>query len=101
MKQETLLCTIDITDLYTMIPQIEGVLSLKKLLDYHNLNQVQDIKTEAIIRLARFVIKNNYFKYDGQSYHQITGGAMGSPLTLTIANCYMFFFERNIVRQIK
>jgi hypothetical protein len=25
---------------------------------------------------------------------------MGSPLTLTIANCYMFFFERNIVQQI-
>ena len=25
---------------------------------------------------------------------------MGSPLTLTIANCYMFFFEQNIVRQI-
>ncbi|CAF5002362.1 unnamed protein product, partial [Rotaria socialis] len=35
-----------------------------------------------------------------QYYHQIRGGAMGSPLTLTIANCYMFFFERNIVKQI-
>ena len=26
---------------------------------------------------------------------------MGSPLTLTVANCYMFFFERDIVRQIE
>jgi hypothetical protein len=25
---------------------------------------------------------------------------MGSPLTLTIANCYMFFFEQDIIRQI-
>lgn len=25
---------------------------------------------------------------------------MGSPLTLTIANCYMFFYEQNIVKQI-
>lgn len=25
---------------------------------------------------------------------------MGSPLTLTVANCYMFFFEKDIVRQI-
>ncbi len=25
---------------------------------------------------------------------------MGSPLTLTMANFYMFFFERNIVKQI-
>lgn len=26
---------------------------------------------------------------------------MGSPLTLTVANCYMFFFEQQIVKQIK
>ena len=100
MKQETVLGTIDVTDLYTMIPQVEGVLSLKKMLDYLNLKQVQDLKTEAILRLARFVIQNNYFKYDGQYYHQIRGGAMGFPLTLTIANCYMFFFQQAIVKQI-
>ena len=45
-------------------------------------------------------MQNNYFSYDGQFYHQIRGGAMGSPLTLTMANCYMFFFEQQIVRQI-
>ncbi|CAF5047627.1 unnamed protein product [Rotaria sp. Silwood1] len=31
----------------------------------------------------------------------VRGGAMGSPLTLIIANCYMFFFEQDIVKQIK
>ncbi|CAF3147175.1 unnamed protein product [Rotaria sp. Silwood2] len=100
MKQETLLCTIDVADLYTMIPQVEGVLSLKRMLDHFNLKQINGLKIEAIIRLARFVMKNNYFKYDGQFYHQIRGGAMGSPLTLTIANCYMYFFEQNIIKQI-
>jgi hypothetical protein len=43
---------------------------------------------------------SNDFSYNDQYYHQIRGGAMGSPLTLTIANCYMFFFEQNISRQI-
>jgi hypothetical protein len=100
MKQDTLLCTIDISDLYTMIPQIEGVLSLKKMLDHLQLKDIKGLKTEAIIRLARFVMKNNYFSYNGQYYHQIRGGAMGSPLTLTMANCYVFFFEQNIIRQI-
>lgn len=95
-----MLCTIDVTDLYTMIPQVEGVLSLKKMLDYFHLKQVDSLKVETIIRLSRFVMMNNYFSYDGQFYHQIRGGAMGSPLTLTIANCYMFFFERNIAKQI-
>jgi hypothetical protein len=100
LKRETILCTIDVTDLYTMIPQIEGVLSLKKMFDHHKLTKVNGLNTEAIIRLARFVMKNNYFKYNSQYYHQIRGGAMGSPLTLTIANCYMFFYEQKITKQI-
>ncbi|CAF4074483.1 unnamed protein product [Adineta steineri] len=100
IKQETVLCTIDVTDLYTMIPQVEGVLSLKQMLDYLDLNQVNDLKTEVIIQLASFVMNNNYFKYNGQYYHQIRGGAMGSPITLTIANCYMFFYEQQICKQI-
>ncbi|CAF1199834.1 unnamed protein product [Rotaria sordida] len=44
-------------------------------------------------------MKNNYFSYNGQFYHQILGGAMSSPLTLTVANCYMFFYEQ-IIKQI-
>ncbi|CAF4148735.1 unnamed protein product, partial [Rotaria sordida] len=100
MKKETILCTVDVADLYTMSPQVEGVLTLKKMLDFLHIKQIKELKVEAIIRLARFVMQNNYFKYNGQYYHQIRGGAMGSPLTLTIANCYMFFYERDIVRQI-
>ena len=100
LRRDTLLATIDVVDLYTMIPQVEGVLSLKKMLDYLNLKQVNGLKVETIIRLSRFVMQNNYFSYDGRYYHQIRGGAMGSPLTLTIANCYMFFFERDIVKQL-
>ncbi|CAF4491588.1 unnamed protein product, partial [Rotaria magnacalcarata] len=100
LRKETLLCTIDVADLYTMIPQTEGVLVIKKMLDFLELKQIGGLKIEAIIRLSRFVMRNNYFLYEGQYYHQIRGGAMGSLLTLTIANCHMFFFERNIVKQI-
>ncbi|CAF5114095.1 unnamed protein product [Rotaria sp. Silwood1] len=100
MRQETLFCTIDVADLYTMVPQTEGVLALKKMLDHLKLKQVGDLKIETIIRLSRFVMQNNYFSYNGQYYHQIRGGAMGSPLTLTVANCYMFFYEQQIIKQI-
>ena len=71
---------------------------IRKMFDYLKLKQIGGLKIETIIRLSRFVIKNNYFSYEGQYYHQIRGGAMGSPLTLTIANCYMFFFERDILK---
>ncbi|CAF5159486.1 unnamed protein product, partial [Rotaria magnacalcarata] len=101
MCQDTLFCTIDVTDLYTMVPQVEGVLSLRKMLDQLKLKQVGKLKVETIIRLSRFVMTNNYFSYNGQFYHQVRGGAMGSPLTLTISNCYMYFFERQTVNQIR
>ncbi|CAF1493550.1 unnamed protein product [Adineta ricciae] len=100
MKQETLLCTIDVADLYTMIPQVEGVLALKKMLDYLKLKQIGGLKVETIVRLSRFVMQNNYFSLSGQFYHQIRGDAMGSPLTLTISNCYMYFYQQDIVKQI-
>ncbi|CAF1249818.1 unnamed protein product [Rotaria sordida] len=83
LHQETLLCTMDVLDLY-----------------YLNIKQINGLKIETIIRLCRFVVQNNYFSYNGKYYHQVCGGAMGSPLTLTIANCYMFFFERDIIKQI-
>ncbi len=101
MCQETILCTIDVADLYSMVPQIEGVLALKKMMDHLQLKQIGGLNVETIIRLSQFVTKNNYFSYDDQYYHQIRDGAMGSPLTSTIANCYMFFYERNIVKQIQ
>ena len=31
LRQETIFCTVDVVDLYTMIPQIEGVLAIKKM----------------------------------------------------------------------
>ena len=96
----TLLGTMDVIDLYTMIPQAEGVLAIRQMLEELKLKEIDGLKCETIIRLCRFVMQNNYFTYDGKYYHQIRGGAMGSPLTLTIANCYMFFFEKNIVKQI-
>ncbi|CAF5154366.1 unnamed protein product, partial [Rotaria sp. Silwood1] len=100
IRQETLICTMDVMDLYTMISQTEGIMSIKKLLDYFKIKKIGNIKAEAIIRLCRFVIQNNYFSYNGKYFHQVRGGAMGSPLTLTIANCYMYFYERDIVKQV-
>ncbi|CAF4930855.1 unnamed protein product, partial [Rotaria socialis] len=78
-RQDTLFCTIDVSDLYTMVPQIEGVLSLKKMLDQLKLKQIGGLKSILSSR----------------------GGAMGSPLTLIISNCCMYFFERQIVNQIR
>ncbi|CAF3724587.1 unnamed protein product [Rotaria sordida] len=70
------------------------------MLDYLNIKQINGLKIETTIRLCRFVVQNNSFSYNDKYYHEIRGGAMGSPLALTIPNCYMLFFERDIIKQI-
>ena len=57
MLQETLFCTIDVADLYTMVPQVERVLSLKKMFDYFKLKHVGGLKVETIMRLSRYVMQ--------------------------------------------
>ena len=93
--------TMDVTDLYTMIPQEGGVTAIKRLIETSGLKQIDGVKKEIILALARFVMTNNYFYFDESYYKQIRGGAMGSPLTLTVANAYMFFVERPIVKWAK
>jgi hypothetical protein len=61
LRGETFFDTVDVTDLYTMITQVEGVLALKKIMDYLNLNQISGLKVENISRRSRFVMQNNYF----------------------------------------
>ncbi|CAF1109758.1 unnamed protein product [Adineta ricciae] len=94
----TSLVTMNVTDLYTMIPQEGGVTAIKRLIEASGQKQIDGVKKEIIPALTRFVITNNYFYFDGIYYKQIRGGAMGSPLTLIIANAYMYFVERPIAK---
>ncbi|CAF4025044.1 unnamed protein product [Rotaria sordida] len=54
INQQTVFCTIDVVDLYTMISQIEGVLSLKKILDYFNLKQIGGLKNRDNYQIKSF-----------------------------------------------
>ncbi|CAM4816277.1 unnamed protein product, partial [Rotaria magnacalcarata] len=57
--------TMDVTDLYTMIPQEGGVTTIKRLIEASGLKQIDGVKKEIILALARFVMTNNYFYLDG------------------------------------
>ena len=98
LTSTTSFITMDVTDLYTMIPQEGGVTAIKKLIEACGVKQIDGVTKEIILSLTRFVMTNNYFYLDGTYYRQIRGGAMGSPLTLTIANAYMYFVERPIAK---
>jgi len=98
-KPTTLLCSFDITDLYTMLPQEESLNILMEFLHYYGYQKVKNIPLDAIRKLGRIVITENVFIYEKKFYKQIIGGAMGSAFTLTLANIFMWHWEKELVRR--
>ena len=90
LKSTTHLCTCDVTDLYTMLPQEESIDILKKFLNYFGYEMVQKISIEVIEELARIVLTENVFIYEEKYYRQVIGGAIRLPFTLTLANIFMW-----------
>ena len=97
LKTTTHICTCDITDLYTMIPQEEAISILKEFLEHFQYTHVQKMSIDAIQSLARIVLMENVFYYNGKYYRQIKGGAMGSAFTLTLANIFMWHWEQKLI----
>ncbi|CAF3334786.1 unnamed protein product [Rotaria socialis] len=98
---KTYLCTFDITDLYTMLPQEESLDILIEFLLQYDYQKVQNIPIDIIRKLALIVIKENVFVYENKLYRQVIGGAMGSEFTLTLANIFMWKWEKQLVHRLK
>ena len=96
-KSSTLFCTFDIHNLYTMLPQDEVLNILVEFLYAHGYKKVQGINLNAIRQLAAIVLKENVFVYGKKIYKQVLGGAMGSSFTLTLANIFMWKWQKKFV----
>ena len=90
---DMLLCTLDITSVYTNIPHNESTQAIKEFLAIH-----RDTNTlphnSYIIELLEVVLTNNYFGFNGKHYHQKSGTAMGTKLAPSYANLFMTTFEQ-------
>ncbi|CAF5029960.1 unnamed protein product, partial [Rotaria sp. Silwood1] len=98
-KPTTCLCTLDITDLYTMLPQEESLNVLMEFLHYSGYQKVKGIPCDAIRKSAHLVITENLFIYEKNFYKQIIGGAMGSAFILRLANIFMWKLEKELVHR--
>ena len=99
LKATTYLCTFDITDLYTMLPQQESIDVLTEFLLEHGYQKVKGVPIDTIRKLARIVLTENVFIYEKKFYRQVLGGAMGSAFTLTLANIFMWKWEKKLIRR--
>ena len=94
ISSNEIMVSFDVVSLFTSIP-IELALQVVKqrLVQDNNLTTHTDISINNIIKLLEFVLRKSYFKYDGCHYQQISGCAMGSPISATLANIVMEHIE--------
>jgi hypothetical protein len=73
-----------------MLPQEESLDILKKILLEHKIEKVNSIPLDVILQLVRIVLTENTFIYGKKYYKQILGDVMDSPLTIALANIFMW-----------
>jgi hypothetical protein len=83
---QDLMVSFDVISLFTKVPIDESLDLLGRLFD------------ENILALFRHVLNSTYFIFGGQFYEQMDGVAMGSPLSLVIADFFMEDFEKKALQ---
>ena len=95
VPDNAILVTADVVGLYPSIPHNEGLEVLKKQLD--NFYE-KSIPTEDLVKMAEFVLKNNYFEFNSNVKHQISGTAIGTKFAPPYACIYMDYMENQFLK---
>jgi hypothetical protein len=84
-----MLVSFDVISLFTKVPLDETTQILSQHLD------------EKLANLIRYTLTTTYFVYDGTTYEQTDGLALGSPLAPVTANIHTEFFEHQALNTAK
>ncbi|XP_056413371.1 uncharacterized protein LOC130356211 isoform X2 [Hyla sarda] len=91
LPEQTLLVTCDVESLYSNISHKDGV----KAVDNFFQQQVsRDREFDVfLLRLLDFVLKHNFFTFDGRYYLQVSGTKMGARCAPSYANLFLGWWE--------
>lgn len=91
--KKSILCTFDVTSLYTNIKHSLGLKAIEYYLDkYPDLYDARFTK-EFIIKGLELILTNSIFYYENEYYLQICGTAMGTIVAPTYASLTLGFLE--------
>ena len=77
LPQDAILCKLDVTSLYTNIPNEQGIQAIKYSL-FTNRDPVENPTNTSIYELLRLVLTSINFEFDNKRYFQIGGTSMGT-----------------------
>ena len=96
IPDNSILATLDVTSLYTNIPNKEGIHAVSKYL-FRHWNAFDNPTNASICNLLHLVLTANNFEFDNKEFLQVGGTAMGTKLAPSFANLSMGDFEDKFV----
>ena len=93
---DSILATLDVTSLYTNIPNEEGIEAIGGYLFRYRHNSLNPTNF-SLKKLLHLVLTTNNFKFDNKDFLQVGGTAMGTKLAPSFANLFMGYFEEKFV----
>ena len=89
---------MDVTSLYTNIPQEEGINTVCEA--YEECYQGNPpIPTRYLRKMLSLILQENSFQFNGKDFLQSHGTAMGTKMAVAFANIFMAKIEREILGQ--
>ena len=89
---------MDVTSLYTNIPQEEGIDTVCRAYEIFYRNE-PPIPTQLLKRALRLILQENSFQFNGKNYLQTHGTAMGTKMAVAFSNIFMNKVETEILSQ--
>ena len=98
VREQTKIVSMDVTSLYTNIPQEEGMNTVCDAYDkFHHNNP--PIPSRYLREMLRLILRENSFQFIGKNYLQTHGTAMGTKMAVAFANIFMAAIETQILSQ--
>ena len=94
IPDNVLLVTADVVGLYPSIPYQVGLIALKEALGKRLLKK---IPTDDLVKMAKFVLSNNFFEFISDTFQQILGTAIGTKFAPPYACIYMDQVEQKFL----
>ena len=95
LAEDEVLVSFDPVSLFTNIPIGEALQVIQeRLREDESLGNRPPPSADRVAELLEVFLKSTYFRYGGDFYEQTQGAAMGSLVSVVLANLYMKFFEQ-------
>ena len=96
VQQNTILVSMDVTSLYTNIPQEEGINTVCIAYEDFYKNKTP-IPSNLLRNMLRLILQENSFHFNRRNYLQTHGTAMGTKMAVAFANIFMSAVESEII----